>query len=97
MFTELPLFPQQGSTGADRIDAIYLFLVALTTFFSVLIAGLIIYFGIRYRRRSEADFPRPIVGSTLLETVWSAIPLAIMLFIFGWSATVYFQAIRPPD
>ena len=52
MWTGTPLFPQQASTMASRVDALYFFLVALTGFFSLLIAGLIVYYAINYRRRS---------------------------------------------
>jgi len=37
---------------AHRVDALYFFLVALTAFFSLLIAGLIVYYAVKYRRRS---------------------------------------------
>jgi cytochrome c oxidase subunit II len=97
MFNELPLMPKEGSTFAGSVDALYLFLVGLTALVTVLIAGLIVYFGVRYRRRREDYFPRPIVGSLVLETVWSVIPFLVMLFIFGWSARIYLYEMRPPD
>ena len=43
---------------------------------STVVAVLVIYFAIRYRRRSEDEFPEPIVGSHALEIAWSAIPRA---------------------
>ena len=46
-----PLFPESASTMAPRVDALYFFLVGLTAFFSLLIAGLIVYYAVRYRRR----------------------------------------------
>ena len=36
------LFPEQASTIAGQVDALYLFLVLITTFFSLLIALLIL-------------------------------------------------------
>ena len=47
MFTNFPLFPQQASVQAGQVDAIYIFMVAVTTFFSLLIAGLIVVFAIK--------------------------------------------------
>src|SRR5207302_6918492 len=47
-----PLFPERASTMATRVDALYFFLLALAAFFSLLIAGLIVYFAVKYRRRS---------------------------------------------
>jgi cytochrome c oxidase subunit 2 len=93
----LPLFPQQASTVAGQIDGVFLFVLGVTLFFTVLIATLIIYFAVRYRRRSEEDFPRPIIGSTALEAVWTAVPFGIAMIIFFWATSVYFQVVRPPD
>src|SRR5207302_138538 len=96
MFHDLPLFPEQASTVAASVDALYLFLVAVSAFFSLLIAGLIIYFAVKYRRRSEQERPRAIHGSMILELVWTIIPLIIVMVIFGWGASVYVAMARPP-
>src|SRR5215470_16426767 len=91
----LPLFPEQASTAATQVDALYLFLVLITTFFSLLIALLILYFAIKYRSTPERTAEQ-IHGSTLLEIVWTAIPLGISMVIFVWGAMLYFHMERPP-
>ena len=48
-----------------------------------------------YRRRNAFEIPRPIEGSTKLETLWSVIPLLIAMTIFFWGAKVYFAQYRP--
>jgi cytochrome c oxidase subunit 2 len=94
----LPLFPEQGSAMAGRVDALFLFLCALSVFFSVLIFTAVIFFAIRYRRRSESERPAAILGSLVLEIVWTAVPLAIVVVIFLWSADIFFHIKRvPPD
>jgi cytochrome c oxidase subunit 2 len=62
---------------------------------STAVAVLVIYFALKYRRRGD-EVPRPIVGSMLLETLWSVIPLGIALTMFVWSARVYFDMVTPP-
>jgi len=37
------------------VDALYLFLVAVSVFFGVLIAALLVFFAIKYKRRSESE------------------------------------------
>lgn len=96
MFSNLPLFPQQASSVSGEVDALYLFLVGVTIFFSTLIALLIIYFAIRYRRRAESERPEPIHGSMALEITWTVIPLMLCMVMFGWGAKVYFEIVRPP-
>jgi cytochrome c oxidase subunit II len=97
MFSGFPLFPDQASTMAGEVDALYFFLVAVTLFFSLLIASLIVYFAIRYRRRSEVELPEPITGSTKLETLWTVIPFIIVMIIFGWGAKIFFTLSRSPS
>ncbi len=97
MSTKLGLFPDAASTIAGRVDALYLFLVAVSLFFGVLIAILIIVFAVKYRRRSESEEPEQIHGSLLLELAWSVIPLGIAMVIFVWGATIFATIKRPPD
>lgn len=81
---------------AAQVDYLYFFLVAVTLFFSLLIFTLVFIFALKYRRKSESERPRPIVGSLRLELIWSIIPLLIALVIFTWGAKVYFDLSTPP-
>jgi cytochrome c oxidase subunit 2 len=89
-------FPEQASTVAGRVDALYFFLVAISLFFGTLIAALLVVFAIRYRRRSESERPEPIHGSLALELTWTLIPAGIVLIIFLWSAELFFSLSRVP-
>jgi cytochrome c oxidase subunit 2 len=97
MFAEVPLFPEQASTSAERVDALFFFLFAVTGFFTVLIATLVIYFAVKYRRRSHAVRPPRIVGSLRLEVFWTVIPFLLSMVMFVWGASVFFHLSRPPD
>ncbi|MGE3807307.1 MAG: cytochrome c oxidase subunit II transmembrane domain-containing protein, partial [Gemmataceae bacterium] len=96
MIAQFYLFPEQASTAAWRVDLLFFFVLAICVVMSVLIAALLIYFAIRYRRRSETETPPPIHGSVALETLWSLPPLILGLIIFVWGADVYFDMYRPP-
>jgi cytochrome c oxidase subunit II len=97
MWSGTPLFPQQASTMAARVDALYFFLIAVSTFFSALIAGLIVYYAVKYRRRSPDAIGATIHGGLLLELTWTIVPLMISMVIFVWGASVFFAMSRPPD
>jgi cytochrome c oxidase subunit 2 len=97
MWTDFPLFPQKASTIAAGVDNLYLFLVAVATFFSVLIFVTIFWFALRYRRKHAGQTAVPIHGSTALEIVWSVIPLGIVMVMFGWGASLYFRNYRAPE
>ena len=97
MWSGTPLFPEAASTMAGRVDALYFFLVGVTAFFSVLIAGLIVTYAIRFRRRSPDSIGARIHGGLFLEITWSVIPFFITMGIFVWGASVFFAMSRPPD
>jgi cytochrome c oxidase subunit II len=82
---------------ASHVDALYFFLIGLTAFFSTLIAGTIIVYAVRFRRRSPDSVGARIEGGLILELTWSIIPLFIVLFIFAWGAKVFFAMSRPPE
>jgi cytochrome c oxidase subunit 2 len=96
MFPNIPFFPAQASTLAGPVDALYFFLVAVTAFFSVLIAIGVIVFAVTFRRRHPDEVGHPIHGSLILELTWTLIPLAIAMLIFVWGAGLYFKIITPP-
>src|SRR6516162_1909036 len=93
----VPLFPEQASTNAPRVDNLFFFLIAITGTAAVLIALTLLFFTIIYRKRPGSPPPPRILGSLPLEILWTAIPFAIFLFIFAWSADVYFAQAQPPD
>jgi cytochrome c oxidase subunit 2 len=97
MWSGTPLFPVSASTMAPRVDALYLFLIGVAGFFSLLIAGLIVFYAVRYRRRAPAEIGARIEGGMVLEITWSIIPLLITMVIFVWGASVFFAMSHPPD
>ena len=97
MWSSTPLFPESASTMASRVDALYFFLLAVTAFFSVLIAVLIVYYAVKYRRRSPREIGQKIPTNYALEITWTVVPLAITMIMFVWGAKIFFAMSRPPD
>jgi cytochrome c oxidase subunit 2 len=91
------LFPEQASSVAPDVDRVFFYILGVVLFFTLLVAGLIFYFAVRYRRRREDYFPTPVVGSLGLEVFWTVVPLALALSMFVWATGVYFRIVRPPD
>jgi cytochrome c oxidase subunit 2 len=81
---------------ASRVDHLYFFLLALASFFSLLIAGLIVTYAIRFRRRSPDSIGARIHGGLVLEITWTVIPFFITMVIFVWGASVFFAMASPP-
>ena len=97
MWSGTPLFPEAASTIAHRVDALYFFLLAVSGFFGLLIAGLVVYFAIKYRRRHKDDVGAQVSGGMMLEIGWTVVPFLITLVIFFWGASIFFAMSRPPD
>jgi cytochrome c oxidase subunit 2 len=96
MWKNVPLFPEKASTLAGEVDALYFTFLGISVFFGLLVAGLVVFFAVRYRRRAEDEIGRPEKAGIWLEITWSVIPLAILLSMFAWGAKVFIKAYRPP-
>jgi cytochrome c oxidase subunit II len=83
---------QQASTLAPNVDNLFMFISAVNTFFFVLVAGLIIVFVKKYRRRSPDEITPHITHHQTLEIVWSVLPLLILIGIFFWGFHGYVKA-----
>jgi len=97
MWSGTPLFPQAASTMAPRVDALYFFLIGVSALFSLLIAGLIVFYAVRFRRRLPDSVGARISGGLVLELTWAIVPLLIVTVIFIWGASIFFAMSRPPD
>ena len=93
----IPIFPEQASTFAKDVDALYFFVVAITSLFALLVAFLVIVFGVKFHRQHAGEVGARIEGNLALELLWSVIPTAIALVMFGWGASVFYHLRRPPD
>ncbi len=63
MFADFFLFPEQASTTARRVDALMLFMLAVSTVIVLLVFASIALFAIKYRRRPGNERPPRILGS----------------------------------
>ena len=97
MFSGIPLFPEQASTIAPRVDNLYFFIVAVTAFFAVLVSVVVIVFAVKYRTDDPLAVGSRIHGSIPLELGWSIVPFIIAVVIFAWASDVFFDLVRPPD
>jgi cytochrome c oxidase subunit II len=96
MSTSFPLFPPNASTIATEMDLLYLFIGAVSAFFTVLVTAIVVYFAVRYRRRRDDEVGADIHGSLALELTWTIIPFFLAMVMFVWGAKVFFDLSRPP-
>ncbi len=95
-FREWLLGPQ-GSTHAQSVDDLYVFITLLTIFFFFFNGGLIWYAVRKWRRRSAKEVTPHITHDTRLELIWSVIPLIVVMGIFLWGFNSYVKAWVAPN
>src|SRR5690348_12328352 len=91
------LFPPEGAHTASSVDYFAAFMLVVSAFFTVLIAGLIVYFAIRYRRTPDNLRATQVPGSLPLEITWTVIPFLLTLVMFVGGTRIFVAAHHTPD
>jgi cytochrome c oxidase subunit 2 len=92
----IPLFPDEASTQAAKVDTLFFFIFLITGGVGLLVTLLMTVFGIRYRRRGLTDRTPRIMGWPLLEWSWIIAPLLIFAVMFGWGVSTFCENFQPP-
>jgi cytochrome c oxidase subunit 2 len=96
MSTPFPLLPPSASSVSTEVDLLYLFIAAVSAFFVVLVAALVVVFALKYRRRHANEVGADIHGSLVLELTWTFIPFVLAMVMFFWGADLFYRLARPP-
>src|SRR5437899_1289402 len=97
MFAQVPLFPEQASTMAPRVDALFFFLCAISGAVVLSVAVLIFYFAIRYRRSVVGELTPRITGNHQLEWFWMIATFIPFLVMFLWGASIFTAVAEAPE
>ena len=82
------LLPEQASTMAWQVDTLFCCLCVFSALLSGGVAGCILYFGVKYRRR-PGQIPEATRGNIRAELTWTLTPLLIAFALFGWGAEIF--------
>jgi cytochrome c oxidase subunit 2 len=91
-FAESSYLPVQASDIAGAHDLLYNVLTAVSLVAFIGLMAAMIYFIVKYRRRSDNDKTAYIEHNHFLEFLWSFIPLVVFLGVFYWGWVVYKEA-----
>jgi cytochrome c oxidase subunit 2 len=81
--------PEQGTQIAKQVDNLYSFLLISSFVSCAILIGGMIYFVVKYKRKSANDKTAYITHDTRLEILWSVVPLIIFLVVFAWGWKIY--------
>ena len=88
--------PEAASSFAGRVDNVIWFVTIISVIFFVFISVLLVYFSVKYRRKSENDRTSQYTSYHGLEVIWTVIPSILVLAIFIYGLVVYDEMRTPP-
>jgi cytochrome c oxidase subunit 2 len=89
--------PPAKTAIAEQYDILFWFIHLSSLVLTIGIVAVIIYFVIKFRRKSENDVTPVITHNNKLEVTWSVLPLILCLVVFGWGFQTYLDMSTPPD
>jgi cytochrome c oxidase subunit 2 len=91
-------FPEQASTFAQGVDDLYMFIFWVSAVFFLAIVVAMVYLVFKYRRKGKEIVVEPSSShNTNLEIAWSVLPSILLVPMFWWGATGYFDSRIPRD
>jgi len=98
----VPSIFRPASTPADSVYTLSIFVLAICGAIFLVVAALLAYSIVRFRRRADDDGREPpqVYGSNQVELAWTVTPVLIVLILFFAAARVIHaiqQAPQPPD
>lgn len=79
--------PNGITKEAHEMHTLYLFVLSMGAFVFVVVEGALVWAIFRYRRKND-ELPVQTHGSTLVEFLWTGIPVAIVIALFTFSFIV---------
>lgn len=89
--------PFQGTEIAERVDSLYGFLLISSLLSFILLIGGMIYFAMKYKRRTDSDPTPNITHNNTLEFLWSFIPFLIFMLVFVWGFLIHKDMREAPE
>lgn len=94
-------FAQSGQTGgitdeARKMHELWVFTLIIAAIVFVAVEGAIVFAIIRYRKKND-ELPAQTHGSTVIEVIWTTIPVIIVLALFSYSFVVLRQVENTAD
>jgi cytochrome c oxidase subunit 2 len=88
-------WPEQASNFAFEVDMLYITLLGLTLFFSIIVFVPILIMVMKYRQGTKADRSNVHHHNLKLELSWTIIPLLMGLPVFWWGTDLFVDMYQP--
>lgn len=85
-----------ASNHAASLDGLYVLLTVVSLIAFVGVIGAMVYFMVKYKKRSDSDKTSPLTHNGKLEFAWSAIPAVFLMVFFVWGEIDFVKLSAPP-
>ena len=90
--------PEAASTVSGDVDALFYFVLWVSTILFVGVIGTMVLFAWKFRRRSSQDRPQPVRENKFIEASWIVVPTILVAIVFVWGFRVFLElGIAPPN
>ena len=89
--------PEQASTVANSVDFTFDLITWISYFFFVVIVGPMIFFMVKYRRKTHSPTIEGPTHNTPIEIIWTVIPLLLVIVIFVVGMRGYLNMQEAPE
>lgn len=97
IFFQIRLLPETASTGAENLNSLFYFWLAVCGSVASVIFFLLVYFSVRFRRREGNLVAKGYKMPEWVVIIWTVVPFLIFMVMFYWGASLYFNIYRPPE
>jgi cytochrome c oxidase subunit II len=96
MYHWIPFWPDTAAINAEVVNNLYIAELVVSGLIVATVATMILTFGIRYRRGSDASRANLVQKTWHFELGWTAATLGAFLILFGWGAGIYIWLFQAP-
>ena len=83
--------PEQASTIAPEVDALFYFILYWVIFFLCLVIIGALYFSWKYKDVTKKGLTSPLDHNNILEITWTVIPFILLMIVFFWGTRTYLK------
>jgi cytochrome c oxidase subunit 2 len=92
----IPFWPDTAAVNAVAVNNLYIAELIVSGLITATVVGMILTFGIRYRRGSDASRANLVQKTWRFEVAWTVATLVAFLLLFIWGAAIYIWLFQPP-
>jgi cytochrome c oxidase subunit II len=96
MYRWIPFWPDTAAVNAVSVNALYVAELVVSGLITATVVIMILTFGIRYRRGSEASRANLVQKTWHFEVAWTVATLVAFLVLFVWGAVIYIWLFQSP-